>query len=170
MIFVTVGTHEQPFDRLVKCVDELVEISEIKERVVIQAGYSTYKPKYCKWKKFYSYQEMVKYVEEARIIITHGGPSSFIMPLQIGKVPIVVPRQKKYGEHINDHQIEFVKQIAERTGTIIVVLDIKKLGEIIQNYDKNAKVINRENVSNNVEFNAELEKIVDKLFGIKGNK
>ena len=52
MIFVTVGTHEQPFDRLVKYIDELVKVGEIKEEVVIQAGYSTYEPVHCKWRKF----------------------------------------------------------------------------------------------------------------------
>lgn len=170
MIFVTVGTHEQPFDRLVKYIDELVKVGEIKEEVVIQAGYSTYEPVHCKWRKFYSYQEMIKYVKEARIVITHGGPSSFIMPLQIKKVPIVVPRQKKYEEHINDHQIKFARQIAEKTGTIIVVVDIGKLGKTIKNYESLIKDINRENVSNNIKFNAELEKIVNKMFEVKSER
>ena len=93
MIFVTVGTHEQQFNRLVKCIDNLKHDGVIQEDVVIQTGYSTYKPKYCKWQTLFPYQEMLKMVNEARIIITHGGPSSFIMPLQIGKTPIVVPRR-----------------------------------------------------------------------------
>lgn len=109
MIFVTVGTHEQPFNRLVEYIDKLKEKGKIEEEVIIQTGYSTYQPQYCEWKKLYPYQEMVKLVEEARIVITHGGPSSFIMPLQIGKTPIVVPRQYKFGEHVNDHQVAFVK-------------------------------------------------------------
>lgn len=91
MIFVTVGTHEQPFNRLVEYMDNWSRNHD--EKVVIQTGYSTYEPKYCEWKKLYSYQEMIKKVEEARIVITHGGPSSFIMPLQIGKTPLVVPRK-----------------------------------------------------------------------------
>ena len=73
MIFVTVGTHEQPFDRLVECIDNLKRDRLITEKVVIQTGYSMYEPKYCTWNKFYSYQQMIKFVEEARIVITHGG-------------------------------------------------------------------------------------------------
>ena len=98
MIFVTVGTHEQPFNRLVKCMDNLKKNGVISEEVIIQTGYSTYEPMYCKWKKLFPNQEMLQLIDEARIVITHGGPSSFIMPLQIGKIPIVVPRRHKFNE------------------------------------------------------------------------
>ena len=84
MIFVTVGTHEQQFNRLIKCVDELKQNGQIKEEVVMQTGYSTYESVCCEWQKLYPYQQMLEYVNNARIVITHGGPSSFIMPLQIG--------------------------------------------------------------------------------------
>lgn len=94
MIFVTVGTHEQPFNRLVQEIDNLKRDGVITEDVIIQTGYSTYEPKYCQWDRLIPYQQMVKNVEDARIVITHGGPASFIMALQIGKIPIVVPRQK----------------------------------------------------------------------------
>ena len=109
MIFVTVGTHEQPFNRLVQKMDELKKNGTIQEDVIIQTGFSTYEPQYCQWSKLIPYQQMIKNVEEARIVITHGGPASFIMPLQIGKTPIVVPRQHKFGEHVNNHQVEFGK-------------------------------------------------------------
>lgn len=75
MIFVTVGTHEQPFNRLVQKIDELKRDGVITEDVVVQTGFSTYEPKYCKWQKLLPYQDMGKYVEQARIVITHGGPS-----------------------------------------------------------------------------------------------
>lgn len=73
MIFVTVGTHEQPFNRLIQKVDELKRDGVIKDDVIIQTGFSTYKPKYCQWSKLISYQQMVKNVADARIVITHGG-------------------------------------------------------------------------------------------------
>ena len=85
MIFVTVGTHEQPFNRLIQKIDELKKDGIINEDVIIQTGFSTYEPKYCQWSKLIPYQQMVKNVADARIVITHGGPASFIMPLQIGK-------------------------------------------------------------------------------------
>lgn len=164
MIFVTVGTHEQPFNRLVECVDMLKKDGAIQEEVIIQTGYSTYEPKYCKWQKLYPYQEMLKLVQEARIVITHGGPSSFIMPLQIGKTPIVVPRRYEFNEHVNDHQVAFSKAVSERMGTIIVVEDMGKLGETISNYEKIASGMESGLKTNNGRFNEELSKIVDEMF------
>ena len=82
MIFVTVGTHEQQFNRLVEYMDKWA--CEHDEEVIIQTGFSSYEPKHCKWSKLYPYQEMIKMVSAARLVITHGGRSSFIAPLQIG--------------------------------------------------------------------------------------
>lgn len=164
MIFVTVGTHEQPFNRLVQEIDNLKRDGVITEDVIMQTGYSTYEPKYCQWDKLIPYKQMIKNVEDARIVITHGGPASFIMPLQIGKTPIVVPRQKKFGEHVNDHQVEFARNVAERMGTIIPVEDTNKLGEVIKNYDTIIANMNNKIMSNNKVFCDDLENIVKDLF------
>jgi len=164
MIFVTVGTHEQPFNRLVKEVDELKRDGIITEDVIIQTGFSTYEPKYCQWSKLIPYQQMIKNVEAARIVITHGGPASFIMPLQIGKTPIVVPRQYRFDEHVNDHQVKFARNMAERMGSIIPVEDINKLGEVIKYYNDIVAKMSHVMSSNNEKFCGELEKIVRELW------
>ena len=164
MIFVTVGTHEQPFNRLVEFVDKLKENGTIQEEVIIQTGFSTYEPKVCKWSKLFPYQEMVNNVAEARIIITHGGPSSFIMPLQVGKIPIVVPRKKRYEEHVNDHQVDFAKAVAERKGNIIVVEEMEQLEQVILNYDAIVQAMPAEMKSNNAKFCHDFEKLVDEMF------
>lgn len=164
MIFVTVGTHEQPFNRLIEHIDGLKRDETITEEVVIQTGYSTYKPKYCRWQNLFPYQEMIELVNEARIIITHGGPSSFIMPLQIGKTPIVVPRKHEFNEHVNDHQVSFSKAVAERMGTIIVVDDLDKLADTIINYDEIVREMENGLKSNNASFNKEFSRIVEEMF------
>lgn len=167
MIFVTVGTHEQQFNRLVEEVDKLKEDGTITEDVFIQTGFSTYEPKYCQWSKLISYKEMNNRIKEARIIITHGGPASFIAPLQIGKIPIVVPRQEKFGEHVNDHQLEFAKNVEERNKNIIPVYDIKDLKEKILNYDKIIEKIDITNVSNNDYFCTRFEKEIQEMLNKK---
>ena len=164
MIFVTVGTHEQPFNRLIEKMDELKRNQVITEDVIIQTGFSTYEPQFCQWSKMLPYSEMIENVSKARIVITHGGPSSFIMPLQIGKIPIVVPRQHQFNEHVNDHQVEFARNVAQRMGTIIPVEDIEALGNIITDYDKIISNMGRGMSSNNAKFNEELEKIVSELY------
>ena len=87
------------------------------------------------------------------------------MPLQIGKVPIVVPRQKQFGEHVNNHQLEFCRAVAERMGNIILVEDIRGLWECMVNYDVLAGGMPIEARSHNDGFNQEFSKIVEKMFG-----
>ena len=164
MIFVTVGTHEQQFNRLIEYMDNLKRKGKITEEVIIQTGFSTYVPRKCKWSKLYPYQDMLKYVQEARIVITHGGPSSFIMPLQIGKIPIVVPRQKQFDEHVNDHQVDFCRRVAISQKNIIVVEDIQTLEDVLGRYDELTASMPTGLKSNNAKFCNEFEKIVQDLF------
>ena len=164
MIFVTVGTHEQPFNRLIKKVDDLVANGNIKEKVIVQTGFSTYIPEHCEAHKMMSFEKMQQALKEARIVITHGGPSSFIEALQFGKVPIVVPRQEKFNEHVNNHQVDFTKLIAKRMNNIIPVYDINDLGQTIDNYEQIAKTKNTGESSNNKQFNEKLKKVIDGLF------
>lgn len=161
MIFVTVGTHEQQFNRLVEYMDRWA--SENDEEVVIQTGFSTYEPKKATWSKLYPYDQVLEFVEKARIVITHGGPSSFIMPLQIGKIPIVVPRRHDFDEHVNDHQVAFSKAVAERQGNIIVVEGVEKLGDTLERYEEIVKKMQNGLESNNEKFCKEFEKIVSEI-------
>ncbi|EOU1869969.1 TPA: glycosyltransferase [Clostridium perfringens] len=164
MIFVTVGTHEQPFDRLIKYIDRMKQSGRIKDDVIIQTGFSNYNPESCISNKLYPYKEMISLVKEARIVITHGGPSSFIMPLQFGKIPIVVPRLKKYDEHVNDHQLDFAKEVQKRQGNIILVRNIEELIHVINKYDSIINDMPSELRSNNLKFTQNFEKIVRDLF------
>ncbi len=164
MIFVTVGTHEQQFNRLVQMIDELKRDGVIQEEVLIQTGYSTYEPKYCEWQQWVPYPKMIENVDKARVIITHGGPSSFIMPLQVGKTPIVVPRKADFEEHVNDHQVKFCRAVAERYGSIIVVEDVDKLADVLESYDEIVAKMPSGQESNNAKFCEGFEKIVEGMF------
>lgn len=160
MIFVTVGTHEQPFNRLIKEVDRLVETGAIKDDVFIQTGYSTYEPQFCKWSSLISFDKMNELMETADIIITHGGPATFMSAITNGKKPIVVPRQEKYDEHVNDHQVDFAQQVKERYNSIEVVTEISELGEYLNQDLK----IDGNSSSNNKQFNDKLREEVEGMF------
>jgi UDP-N-acetylglucosamine transferase subunit ALG13 len=164
MIFVTVGTHEQQFNRLVKKIDLLKGNGIITDDIFIQIGFSTYEPKFCDWKRMISFDEMQKKMSESNIIVTHGGPSSFMMALQEGKIPIVVPRMEKFTEHINNHQVEFSNAVAKKFKNIIVVNDVDELGETINNYHSITKKMTTNNVNNNKKFNYEFELLINQLF------
>lgn len=160
MIFVTVGTHEQPFNRLIEYMDHWAETHG--EKVIMQIGFSTYIPKHAEWKKIYPYQEMIEMVKDARIVITHGGPSSFIMPLQFGKKPIVVPRQAKYNEHVNDHQVHFCREVENRMKNIILIYDVDSLSRAIEDY-KDIGLVSV-GVNNNEAFCSRLEILIEEMF------
>ncbi|MCZ0891365.1 glycosyltransferase [Ligilactobacillus saerimneri] len=164
MIFVTVGTHEQPFNRLIKKVDELVADGTITEPVVMQTGFSTYVPKHCEWHKMLSYDEMKRCIDEARIVITHGGPASFIEVLQTGKIPVVVPRLAEFDEHVNNHQKEFVRIVEKRMNDIIPVYEINQLSRAIVDYETLMVQRNNTESSNNKRFNIAFEKLINELF------
>lgn len=132
MVFVTVGTHEQPFDRLVKAIDGLVADGTLQEGAFVQTGYCTYEPEHCEWRRFVPAPEMRSRMEAADVVVTHGGPSSFIEAMAAGKVPVVVPRYERYGEHVNDHQEAFVRLVAERQGGIVPVYDVADLAGAIE--------------------------------------
>ena len=126
MIFVTVGTHKQGFERLIKAIDDLVNTNKIKDEVIIQTGYTSYVPKRCKWFKFVPQNEFGDLCRKSDIIITHGGVGSIMTPLKFNKTTIVVPRLKKFNEHADDHQLQIVKEL-EKMGKIIAVYDIDNL-------------------------------------------
>lgn len=160
MIFVTVGTHEQPFNRLIKEVDRLKKEGIITDEVFIQTGFSTYEPKFCKWSSLVSFDKMNELMQTSDIIITHGGPATFMSAIANGKKPIVVPRQEKYNEHVNDHQVDFAQQVKERYDSIEVVTDISELG----NYLNRDLKIDGNGSSNNKQFNDKLREEIRKLF------
>lgn len=163
MIFVTVGTHEQQFNRLLKEMDHLVETGIIRDKVLMQAGYCTFESSHCITRQWIPYDEMILLVQQSDIVITHGGPSSFMLPLSMGKIPIVVPRRKQYGEHVNDHQFEFCHAVENQYGNIIVVDEVEKLQDVILNYNNEVETKKNNLNSNNVHFNARFQQILEEM-------
>lgn len=164
MIFVTVGTHEQPFDRLLRCIDKMIEDEIIKEEVIIQKGYTDYDLTHCKSYKLIGYDEMQKYISDARIVVTHGGPASFLAPLSLGKIPVVVPRKKEFNEHVNNHQLDFARQVEKRMNNIIVAESDEDITDSIINYDNRISKLSKESASNNEKFIESLQKEIEKIF------
>lgn len=163
MIFVTVGTHEQQFDRLIKKVDEMKLDGKLEEEVFMQIGYSKYKPKACKYKEMISFDDMNYYSSISRIVITHGGPGSIMLPFKYNKVPIVVPRQSKYKEHVDDHQMLFCRFLAEKD-RVINIENIDEIEDIILNYEiYNSNKIIDDKLNNTKLFNLKLSKIIEEL-------
>lgn len=163
MIFVTVGTHEQQFNRLIKEIDTIKGNGILNDSIFIQTGYCDYVPMHCESSKFLEFEEMKKKIDDARIVITHGGPSSFMNVIRVKKVPIVVPRLKLYGEHINNHQVEFIMKMNERKRTVIPVFDISELSECLENYSILSEDIKEDLNNNTRKFSNSIKQIAFEL-------
>ena len=144
MIFVTVGTEKFAFDRLLRVIDEGIETGQIKETVFAQTGTSQYVPKYFKSCDFMPFDKMVEYVQEANLIVPHAGIGTILLCLNLGKVPIIFPRLKKLGEHLDDHQLEFARQI-ETQKKLFVAYDGQGLLNKIKNYKNLINKLNSPN-------------------------
>ena len=127
MILVTLGTQKQSFNRLL----DMIEKSNINDKIIVQAGYTKYKSKKMKMLDFVDYQEMDKLIKQADLIITHGGTGSIVTAIKQGKKVIACPRLKKYGEHVDDHQKQIVDIFSE-VGYILKLDENDNLDELVQ--------------------------------------
>ncbi|WP_175060113.1 PssE/Cps14G family polysaccharide biosynthesis glycosyltransferase [Thermococcus sp. 2319x1] len=128
MIFVTVGNSNIGFDRLIRKMDEIAP--RLLYPVFAQIGNTKYIPKNIKYARFLTYNETLEYIKTSKVVVTHAGAGTLLDILVFGKKPIVVPRLKKFGEHIDDHQLE-ITQALEVQGLIYAVYDINDLEKII---------------------------------------
>lgn len=126
MIFVTVGTQDVPFDRLLKEVEKQIKKGNIKDEVIVQSGNSKFTSDLMKVTNFFTKEEYTKLIKKSSLVITHAGVGTIIDSLNAGKVVIVAPRLQKYKEAVNDHQLEIIKKFSEM-GYIIPLKEVNKL-------------------------------------------
>lgn len=113
MIFITLGSQKFQFNRLLKAIDEQVASGKIQDELFAQIGYSDYEPRYFEYKRFLDRNEFEEWTSRADIVITHGGTGAIIGAVKKGKKVIAVSRLAKYGEHVDDHQLQLVGQFKE---------------------------------------------------------
>ena len=131
MIFVTLGTQDKSFDRLLKAIDKEIENGNIKEKVIVQAGYTKYESHNMEIFDLLPAEEFEKYFDEADLIITHGGVGSILSGIKKNKKVIAAARLSKYKEHTNDHQKQIIEEFSSK-GYILELKDFNKLGLLIQ--------------------------------------
>lgn len=135
MIFVTVGSQKFQFNRLLKEIDKLIEEKKITEEVFAQIGYCDYLPKNYKYKSFLDRNEFANIMSKCDKVITHGGTGAIIGAVKCGKKVIAVPRLAKFGEHVDNHQLQIVEQF-ENMNFIEYVENEDELGKNIININK----------------------------------
>ena len=153
MIFVTVGTHEQQFDRLVRCVDRLKAEGKITEEVMIQTGFSSYEPKACKWSKLCSYQEMNEYMDQGSDVsqdysrhttARFDGPEESVEKEELTKVlgealELLTEKEKKvvtlyYYEDLTLKEISNILEVSESRVSQLHTKGLSKMKKKLGNY------------------------------------
>jgi UDP-N-acetylglucosamine transferase subunit ALG13 len=127
MIVVTVGTHEQPFDRLVRAVAEL----EGDEPLVVQYGSSQEPHGRGEWVDYLSFDELAALAAKARVFVCHAGVGSIVLARRFGHRPIIVPRRQRFGEHVDDHQLTLARRL-DASGMVTLIEDDGELAGAIR--------------------------------------
>ena len=131
MILVTLGTQDKDFSRLLVAIDNEIKKGNIKEKVVVQAGCTNYTSDRMEIFDLVPPEKLNRLIDQSRLVITHGGVGSILSAIKKGKIVIAAPRLKKYGEHVNDHQKQIVKEFSE-DGYILELRDFNKLGKMLE--------------------------------------
>lgn len=129
LIFVTVGSHYQGFDRLVKKMDEIA--GKIDEEVIMQIGNTKHRPVNAEYFEFAEYSKIQKLNSDARIVVSHAGVGSILTALEQKTHLIIVPRLKKYDEVVDDHQLQIAKELSENPN-VTIVYDVEDLKESLK--------------------------------------
>ncbi|MEE1278264.1 MAG: PssE/Cps14G family polysaccharide biosynthesis glycosyltransferase [Acutalibacteraceae bacterium] len=130
MILVTLGTNDKTFIRLIKKIEELKIKGVIDGDVVVQAGFTKYESEHMQIFDLIDMDKFNELMSKCDLLITHGGVGTIVSGLQNGKKVIAVPRLAKYGEHVNDHQLQIIENFAE-SGFILASYEVDMLEETL---------------------------------------
>ncbi len=131
MILVLLGTQNNSFHRLLEEIQKNIDNGNIKEEVIVQNGYTKFESKNMKMYTQVPIDKIKEFIDNADLVITHGGVGSIITAIERNKKVIAVPRLKKYKEHVNDHQLDIVKSFND-LGYIIGLDSVELLGEALK--------------------------------------
>jgi len=127
--FVSVGNATQSFSRLL---DEVARLAmTLPQPVIVQHGETPFQSGVCRAIPFVEMHEFERLVAEAELLILHAGAGSVIHSVRASKVPVVMPRLAQYGEHVDDHQVEFAKSL-EVAGWVVVADESMSLADAVQ--------------------------------------
>lgn len=141
MIFIIVGIEKFPFDRFLKAIDNGIRSGKINEEVFAQIGNSKYTPSSFRYTQFLPFNEVIDLIKAASVLVTHAGVGSTLLCLELGKIPIIFPRIANLGEHLDDHQVEFAKQM-EKERKVLAAYNEEDLLNKIKDYKNLIKRLN----------------------------
>ena len=114
MIFISAGNNELSFIRLFKSFENIFcKLKKKKLKVICQVGYTDYTNENFHIVKFLEKKNFNELVKKSSLFISHAGAGSVIDSIINKKIPILLPREKKFNEHIDNHQIELYHKLTK---------------------------------------------------------
>lgn len=113
MILVLLGTFPTDFKRPLIEIDRLCEAGIITEEVIVQNGYTAFESKHLIFRPFIHPDELMELYKAARIVISQAGTGSLIKGIKLHKKIIAIARLAKYGEVVDDHQVEILEEFTK---------------------------------------------------------
>ena len=159
MIFVTLGTQDKPFERMLKSIEKCIIKNDIKDEIIVQSGSTKYESPVMTIRDYIDRDEFRECIEKADIIITHGGVGNILQGLKNNKKVIGCARLEEYGEHVNNHQVQLLERFDE-AGYIIYAKDLENFDEYykkLKDFKPKKYKFNQDN------FNNELDKYISKF-------
>jgi UDP-N-acetylglucosamine transferase subunit ALG13 len=136
-VFVTVGTRDEPFTRMLKGIEDLVRKGKIREKVIIQAGHTKYSSECVELFDFCVPEMIDELIKNARYVITQESAGIGTQCLKHGTRFIVMPRDYQYGELPTKSDMkEDLHYKLEELGYTKVVRSKSELEKAIENIDK----------------------------------
>ena len=122
MILVSTGTNGAAFDRLLGALGG----ARPGEEMIVQHGPSSVRPVGATCVAAMPFNEFRELAAQARVIVTHAGVGSTLVAMLAGHRPILVPRLARFGEAVDDHQLELAERLAA-LGAATLVTDVALL-------------------------------------------
>ena len=139
LVVVCVGTDHHPFDGLVGWVDRWAATATgARARVVVQHGTAS-PPDVAEARELIPHEELCEMFGLAAAVVSHGGPSTVMDARMVGSVPLVVPRDPSFGEHVDDHQMRFARHL-DRHGLATLAADEADLHQLLDRAVENPEI------------------------------
>ena len=156
LIFVSLGTNDKSFERLLKAIDKEIQLGNIKDKVIVQSGYTKYSSNNMEIIDLMPMDKFNKCINDCDVLITHGGVGTILDGLKKGKKIIAFPRLSKYQEHVNDHQVEIIDEFYN--SGFILTGEVSNVSSLI----KECSSFNPKSYkSNNYKFNKLISDTID---------
>jgi UDP-N-acetylglucosamine transferase subunit ALG13 len=162
-LLAVVGTDYHPFDRLVRWVDAW-SMGHPEVDCLIQYGTAP-APRHAAGVAYATHDELGGWMDRARIVVCHAGPSTILEVRHRRLLPIVVPRRGQAGEHVDDHQERFANRLASN-GLVLTAASQRELGVLLDKALEDPTVVRLSEVADAAVTDATVRRFGDLVSGL----